>query len=340
MKIIFWGVGEFAQNICSKMEVNKDFYIDDIIFFCDNNSDLWGEYFFQKEIKSPQEVQKNIFDYVVILSIYEKAIRNCLQNELGISEEKILTYREYYSMCHTRYAYLQRYGNEKCTHNTVFNTKRLVVYTSITGNYDDLQDPLFIDPDIEYVCFTNNREIKSNIWNVEYISDNDLSDMMLAKKMKLFPHELFKEYDTSVWVDGKFQIIEDVRTYIMEYEKSQPMLCFPHFERNCIYSEASECILREKGKKEQILHQISDYYKEAYPVDNGLYEMGCIVRNHNDERVINLMEQWYNQIEMYSNRDQISFPYVCWKNDFLPDICDRSINRNKWMVVKKHKMLG
>lgn len=336
MKIVFWGAGEFAQSVCNKIEENKHFYTDEILFFCDSNSELWGKIFFYKEIVSPYKLKTSMFDYVVILSVYEKAIRNRLQDELGIETEKILTYSEYYNICHTRYVYVQRYGNEQCTHKNVFNTRKLIVYTSITGDYDDLKEPSYVDADIDYVCFTNNYKIKSNIWNIEHISDDTVSNMMLAKQIKAFPHKLFREYDTSVWVDGSIQILGNLKTYVVQYEKSQPMICFPHNRRNCVYSEASECILTGVGKKEQILHQISDYYNDAYPINNGLYEMGCIVRNHNDDRVINLMEQWYKQIEMYSNRDQISFPYVCWKNNFLPDICDKNINRNNWFYVKNH----
>lgn len=336
MKIVFWGVGEFATNIYNKIIGNRSLYADEYICFCDSNSLVWGKDFFDIKIIAPDELERKEFDYVVILSIYEKAIRGRLQNELGVETEKILTYWEYEAICHTRYVHKQRYGNEQDIHNTVFNTKKLVVYTSITGNYDDLKDPLYVDSDIEYVCFTNNPGIKSKIWNVEYIKDEALTNMMLAKKMKLFPHIMFKDYDTSVWVDGSLQILGDLRLYIMKYEKLCSMLCFPHNNRNCIYSEASQCILSGKGKKEQILRQISDYYNEGYPINNGLYEMGCIVRNHNDERVVNLMEQWYKQIENYSNRDQLSFPYVCWKNNFLPDICDMNINRNSWLLISGH----
>lgn len=39
---------------------------------------------------------------------------------------------------------------------------------------------------------------------------------------------------------------------------------------------------------------------------------------------------------MFSNRDQISLPYVCEKQGFLPDICDQDIYRNEWMLCKRN----
>jgi hypothetical protein len=48
------------------------------------------------------------------------------------------------------------------------------------------------------------------------------------------------------------------------------------------------------------------------------------------------MEEWWKEIEKFSYRDQISFPYVCWKNDFKPDICDQDIYNNEWLLCTRN----
>ena len=48
------------------------------------------------------------------------------------------------------------------------------------------------------------------------------------------------------------------------------------------------------------------------------------------------MKKWENEIQKYSIRDQLSFPYVCWKNNFYPDISDLDINRNPWLLYNEH----
>ena len=65
--------------------------------------------------------------------------------------------------------------------------------------------------------------------------------------------------------------------------------------------------------------------------------MGCIVRRHNEDQVINLMSEWWFQINKYSYRDQISFPYVCWKNNFQPDISIENIYKNTFLRYFPHK---
>lgn len=46
---------------------------------------------------------------------------------------------------------------------------KAVCYTCITGNYDKLHDPLVVPHDIDFICFTNNQQLKSNIWKIRSI---------------------------------------------------------------------------------------------------------------------------------------------------------------------------
>ena len=41
--------------------------------------------------------------------------------------------------------------------------ERICVYTCITGNYDDLQ-PVYQEEGIDYLCFTNNKDLESDDW--------------------------------------------------------------------------------------------------------------------------------------------------------------------------------
>lgn len=332
-RIILWGFGELGQVFYREMIDNPFIYTDSVRYFVDNNMQLWGTEMGNSSVICPDKLKVVEFDFLVIASIYEKQIREQI-HQLGIDSIKIFSLNDYKHKCYADYRYREKYGSDN-NHNKVFG-ERTVVYTAITGNYDELKDPIFTYPNIDYVCFTNNRSFKSQKWNVEYIRDSKLDDMYLAKKIKFFPHYFVKEYETSIWIDGKFEIKNDMSKYVQRYERNKPILCFPHFSRNCIYDEMAVCISLKKGIKGDLLRQIFKYYSEKYPMNNGLYEMGCIVRNHNDDFVKHLMNEWWREIVEYSYRDQISFPYVCWKNNFLPDICNLDINNNYWLTVYSH----
>ena len=58
------------------------------------------------------------------------------------------------------------------------------------------------------------------------------------------------------------------------------------------------------------------YLSEGYPQNNGLAFTCVVVRKHNDSDTINLMENWWTEIKYGSKRDQLSFDYVAWKNNY------------------------
>lgn len=335
-KILLFGAGKCGCDFYQNMRRHPNIYTDEIIAFADNNQLLWHHSMEGIDVIDPSELSGKNYDLLVITSTYEKQIKNQLR-EMGVNPQKIYSIEDYGYKCYAEYQYRKKYG-ERLSHKKVFD-KRIVVYTSITGNYDYLKEPLFRDDGIEYVCFTNNCDMKSSVWNIEYVSDDSLDNMYLAKKVKMFPDLYFKDYETSVWVDGKFLIKGDLRTYIEKYEKTESMICYPHFARNCIYEEMAECIRARKASRKKILEQSASYFQNGYPINNGLYEMGCIVRNHHDVLIKKLMRDWWQQIEKYSHRDQISFPYVCWKNGFKPDICDLFVGTNPWIEIYDHNVI-
>ncbi|MCI8466532.1 MAG: DUF616 domain-containing protein [Lachnospiraceae bacterium] len=337
MRVGFFGAGTFAKNILEQIYLPPFLYQEDDIIFIDNDSELWGKYLDRKRIISPSDIYKFGIETVVITSVYEGEIRKQLMETLGISKEQIYTYEEYKRKCYANWIYQKRYPNKKDYKKRLLaGTQPIVVYTAITGNYDELKEPLFLSDGLTYVCFTDNPKIKSKIWNIEYIKDNSLDQIRLARHIKLNPHIFFSDYEISIWVDGKFQIMDDLRTYVSIYQKQSKILCFPHPERECICDELAACIISRKGNKKNMIRQVSKYLTEGYPINYGLYETGCIVRMHHDDKVKMLMENWEYEIQQYSIRDQLSIPYIYWKNNFVPDICNLDINNNRWLVSKNH----
>lgn len=337
-KVIFWGIGDTFEICWNKIKQRKDIFCDEYPAFCDNNYLLWGEKLYERLIIEPDKLNECDYDYIVITSIYGNDIHKQLIEKLKVNADKIMNFDEYTRYSFSRWIYRKKYGKEKNMekgkHN--FDLSSLVIYTALTGNHDTLKTPLYTESNITYVCFTNNKQIKSNVWNMEYINAYNMDNVLLARKIKMQPHIYFREFETSIWVDGKFKIKDDLRKYVDFYGKKMPILCFPHFARECIYEEAAACIVSHKGKKEEIVRQISNYINEKFPFNSGLYETGCIVRNHHDIEIKRLMDEWYEEIKKYSYRDQLSFPKVCMKNKIVPDICDLDINSNKWLWMGRY----
>ena len=340
MKVVFFGAGSYAKYLWKQISKNEQLYIDEYIAFADNNENLWENYFCDRMVIAPNRIKEYKVDLIIIASItYKNTIRRQLIEDLKVPESKIYVWEEYSRWCYARNAYRKRYGIESQDNsekNLLLKRTPMVVYTAITGNYDRLKDPLFVDDNLNYVCYTNNPRIKSQIWNVEFIKNVKMDNVHLARHIKINPHLFFPEYEVSVWVDGKYQIKDDLREYALQYQQQSSILCFPHPQRTCICDELAECILWTNGNKKNMIVQVGNYLKNGYPVKNGLFETGCMVRFHNNDSVKMLMNGWENDVMEYSIRDQLSFPYICWKNEFMPDICDLDVNHNRWLQVEGH----
>ena len=135
-KVIFWGAGTYGRDFLKECKKASNIYNDEIIAFVDSNVDKWGTYIEGIKIISPVQVMKENFNYIVITSIYINQIKEQLIN-LGINTKNIITSDGYSHICYTKYQYYQRYGYV-CNESKMAMISPIVVYTCITGNYDNI----------------------------------------------------------------------------------------------------------------------------------------------------------------------------------------------------------
>lgn len=214
--------------------------------------------------------------------------------------------------------------------------KKGVIYTAITGRYDSLPaKSIYNLEDYDYVCFTTVDNIMNipKPWRAVAIEPLQhiipaKDQVKIARWFKTHPHLFFRNYEVSIWIDGNIKFIQNPNKYLAD--NAYDLLLIPeHPKRDCIYDEAKACIAMKKDTKENIEKEISFLKEEQYPEHNGLVQSNIIVRNHNKKECINLMELWWNIIQTYSKRDQLSFNYVCWK-------CKANINTIPWEKVEKY----
>jgi glycosyltransferase involved in cell wall biosynthesis/ubiquinone/menaquinone biosynthesis C-methylase UbiE len=204
------------------------------------------------------------------------------------------------------------------------NNKIGVVYTCITGGYDDLINHGFVNPNWDYVCFTDSKELLNNknlLWQIKPLEFKELDDVRNQRWYKLHPHLLFSQYKKSLWVDANINIIDgSVFGDIEIIESKNGKISIPiHPERNCIYDELKTCLDFGKDNSNLMKDQVSIMEKDRFPRKYGLFETGIIYREHNNKNIIKIMEDWWWWVKNYSRRDQLSLTYVLWKNNFKID---------------------
>ena len=219
--------------------------------------------------------------------------------------------------------FYKRYDYEECTDRYIkqldFTDKKVVVYTAVTGDYDEPIIPSYVNEDFDYICFTDNPRLKSDFWTIRLMQEENTDNIRMVRKYKILPHKYLSEYDYSIWIDTNFEITADLKDYIHRYSNDNKLLAIRHEFRDCLYEEADACINSNKDSQDTITKQMDKYKLEGYPEHYGLIASGILFRNHHDEEVINVMQDWYSQLEQYSYRDQLSFNYACYKNNFHYD---------------------
>ena len=209
-----------------------------------------------------------------------------------------------------------------------------VVYTCITGDYDSLLEPTYLCDDFDYICFTDNQNMTSDVWEIRSLpkETDGLSQVKKQRYVKINPHKCLSEYDLSIWVDGNIELNGDLNKFLDNTLKDDCAIYIPkHPQRDCIYNEAEAVLSMKKDTIGNVIPQIDEYEKEGFPRNYGLVQSNIIVRKHNDKNCIKLMECWFDELKNKSHRDQLSFNYVCWKNqDVNFEYLDKDICKSKW----------
>jgi len=207
---------------------------------------------------------------------------------------------------------------------------KLTVFTAIFGDYDVLNEPLFVSSNIKYICFTD-REYKSKNWDVRVVPIVESTPRREARKHKILSHK-YVDADISLWIDGSRYVYKDPFPYIKRLLRKSDIITGIHPSRNCLYDEAVKCINTNKGNPTNIMKQVAKYHKEGYPRDNGLINSTIMLRRMTPV-VIKVENDWWDELNNFSVRDQISFNYILWKNKMEY----RTINWRNFIGTRPHK---
>lgn len=194
---------------------------------------------------------------------------------------------------------------------------KTVIYTAITQQYDNLLLHKHLSSEFDYVCFSDTLQQNFGVWEVRKMKQFANDPVRNARYYKLFPHKVLPEYETSVWIDANIDILDNtLENKVKKLTASKTDFAVNiHYERDCIYQEAEECIKQKKDDPVLIQKEVADLRKKGYPEHNGLFETNVIFRKHQSRLVGLVMRDWWKMITQFSRRDQLSFNYALWKHN-------------------------
>lgn len=206
-----------------------------------------------------------------------------------------------------------------------------VCATYRTGGYGNLNRPIIITPGWEYICFTDDDTLESDVWKIMLIEDVMLDPIRLARKSKIITHE-FIDYDLLITCDITTTVNCNLDSFIETY-KTHSFVAMRHNLRDCIYEEATACIERNKDNPTDINEYMSFLKLQGYPEHNGLIGSGVIIKD-NTEYNRRFCRSWWKEVWNYTCRDQLSFNYIAWKLKMYYDTMPFDILKSEFLLQK------
>lgn len=210
----------------------------------------------------------------------------------------------------------------------LYRGRKKLLYTVLTGGYDQLNEipkKLADSERWDFICITDNPELSSETWKIRVVdNEQGLDPVRLSRLYKVHNHLVDSSHDLSIYVDANIRIRGDLDLFLSQAlpsDESLGMLYHPF--HSSLEQEVELCMRTVRDDPELLEKQFLNYtenekFSDPYPHINAR----LIVRRQGDPRVQALMETWFNQLTLWSCRDQVSFNFSLSKH---PEIAPRYI---------------
>ncbi len=302
-EVCIWGAGyvgsEFGLPFIKKRGITIDYY-------CDSNDLLWGtEIVDGIKCISPEELRKKdkIICFVMVGLGYGDEITSQLK-EMGV--EHIIQFNDLYEEETTQiFPFMKR--------------KKIAVYTCILGNYDDLIEPLVISPECDYFIISDREPEYTTVFqyiDIAKVVPDYITDITRKNRYcKINAYKIFPKYRFSIYFDGSIQLKDSMVDFVNTLPKTKLTVYCP-MPWKSIYREAMSVLQNKREDEKLLMRQMEKYWLEGMPADFGVLACGVLIREHNNPVCKRIMKEWWIQLEQFSKRDQVSLPYVLWKNGY------------------------
>lgn len=210
----------------------------------------------------------------------------------------------------------------------------IVVYSCITGGRDHIKHIAHRDA-FRYVMFTDAEPTDPCGWEIVLIDGSQ--PLKAARYHKHNPQSLFPEARITIWIDGTHWPYSSLVPLLNLVEKND-IAVSKHYSRTRVVDEVSTCVTGKMDDVEKLRAQWEQYRSDGFQDNIGLYETSYLVRKHT-QRLAELQELWWGEIQKHTFRDQISLPYCLWKLGMtvsvIPGRC--RYGRNDFFKMTPHR---
>ncbi len=207
----------------------------------------------------------------------------------------------------------------------------ITVVTAVVGpQTDPLQPPVYVAPDVPYLCFTDQSpETIPAPWEARPIVQppGNMQHVDIARWLKILIHDHVPQADIIVWQDAAYRLAVDPAIFVPLLTRAD-VLVLTHPYRSTIEQEAEELIRLHLAAHARV--QAQRYRVKQFPLSWPLSSTGLLVRR-NDAHVRAFARAWYKELQTWKHpRDQMSFDYVAWSTGVVVQRLEGSYRSNPY----------
>lgn len=226
---------------------------------------------------------------------------------------------------------------------------KIVIYTAIFGNKWNykLRDPIykFKGGACDFLCITDNKNLKSDVWTVLHESQLPKNILYAAKEDPRLKSKIIKidttrsipifsnyHYQIYIWMDATFLLKEDPFILIRNYMKNADIMGFKHPRNKNIEKEALEASKTRGVDFSKALKEIEGYKKYGFDPEKqeAITSGGFLFRRHS--RVMDCFNKyWLTQVLHGTGRDQLSLDFCIWFYELKLKHLPYNYTENPWV---------
>jgi hypothetical protein len=200
--------------------------------------------------------------------------------------------------------------------------KNLVIYTCVTGGYDQIKPLVKKNSYFDYFCFTDSAvpESQAKGWQVFPIESQE-NPKNQNRYYKLLPHRIpeIAQYEYSLYIDGSINIIGDLQQWSHTILRSKPtMAIYTHSKRSSVSEEIISIAQRKQAPLRELAGFVDQLQANQWIGCDQLFDCSLLLRNSHNEEIVEIMETWWRLFLEGPKRDQLHFPRACAENNFSP----------------------
>lgn len=248
---------------------------------------------------------------IISINEYDKIINNFYENKL-IDYKKNNCFLDNYNKNYDFYLskLIDQDFKPLKVKNSIIDNLKIVFFTCITDNYDSLKLCCYTIDNARYIAFTDTYIEKMSPWEIRPCLYLHKDPTRTARFIKTHPHLFFKNYDIAIWIDSNIVIKKDLSKIINNFFKSKKTVgCISHPFRNSVYEEFIACKNSQKDSSSTMYEFIKKLKFEGYK-DDILFETNFMMFNLKIKNIKNFLNLWWDCIDSYSKRDQLSITYA------------------------------